>query len=119
MKKAVLAEIDVSAATPLVAMDRGRGHRGRQESEALHEPVRGRQILTGQPESNLVRRSGLTVGRRRRKAMDYDLIQALERLRIGTSNPNAEVREGQEDAIRPVVEGQGHLLPVRKAGLIP
>ena len=48
--------------------------------------------------------------------MKYDDKRALELLRIGSGNPEAEFREGQEEAIRHVVEGQGKLLVVQKTG---
>ena len=46
----------------------------------------------------------------------YDKGRALELLRAGTGIPNAQFREGQENAIRHVVEGQGKLLVVQKTG---
>ncbi len=48
--------------------------------------------------------------------MPYNPIRALELLRLGTQNPNAAFREGQEDAIRHVVDGRGRLLVVQKTG---
>lgn len=56
---------------------------------------------------------------RREKAhnrMPYDAARALELLRIGSRIPTATFREGQEDAIRHVVEGRGRLLVVQKTG---
>ncbi len=47
---------------------------------------------------------------------EYDLARALELLRIGAQLPEAQFREGQEDAIRHVVEGSGRLLVVQKTG---
>lgn len=41
---------------------------------------------------------------------------ALELLRAGTANPAATFREGQEEAIRHLVEGNGRLLVVEKTG---
>ena len=48
--------------------------------------------------------------------VDYDERRALELLRIGSGVPDAEFREGQEEAIRHVVEGRGKLLVVQKTG---
>lgn len=48
--------------------------------------------------------------------MPYSNGRALELLRIGTGNPRAVFREGQEEAIRHVVEGKGRLLVVQKTG---
>ncbi len=48
--------------------------------------------------------------------MPYNPTRALELLRIGTQNQTAFFREGQEDAIRHVVEGKGRLLVVQKTG---
>src|SRR3954468_10826607 len=48
--------------------------------------------------------------------MFYDPTRALELLRLGTNNPEAEFRDGQEDAIRHIVEGRGRLLVVQKTG---
>ena len=46
----------------------------------------------------------------------YDGNRALELLRSGTGRRDAEFREGQEDAIRHIVEGRGRLLVVQKTG---
>ncbi|RKY17565.1 MAG: ATP-dependent DNA helicase RecG [Planctomycetota bacterium] len=48
--------------------------------------------------------------------MNYDAKRALELLRIGSGIPGAEFRDGQEEAIRRVVEGRGRLLVVQKTG---
>ena len=48
--------------------------------------------------------------------MRYDGRRALELLRSGTRQRDAEFREGQEEAIRHVVEGRGRLLVVQKTG---
>src|ERR1700685_946455 len=48
--------------------------------------------------------------------MPYNPTRSLELLRLGTQNPNAIFRDGQEDAIRHVVEGRGRLLVVQKTG---
>ena len=56
---------------------------------------------TNQPEAEKVR---------------YDEKQALEFLRTGSGIPDAQFREGQEDAICHVVEGRGKLLVVQKTG---
>ncbi|HEX7848353.1 MAG TPA: RecQ family ATP-dependent DNA helicase [Sphingomonas sp.] len=48
--------------------------------------------------------------------MEYDAARALELLRIGSGRADAVFRDGQEDAIRYVVEGRGRLLVVQKTG---
>jgi len=48
--------------------------------------------------------------------MNYDPQRALELLRIGSGQMDANFREGQEEAIRHVVEGRGRLLVVQKTG---
>jgi ATP-dependent DNA helicase RecQ len=48
--------------------------------------------------------------------MAYDPKRALELLRIGSGRADATFREGQEDAIRHIVEGKGRLLVVQKTG---
>ncbi|MGX5729698.1 RecQ family ATP-dependent DNA helicase [Pseudoxanthomonas beigongshangi] len=48
--------------------------------------------------------------------MTYDPGRALELLRIGSGYPEAAFRDGQEEAIRHVVEGRGRLLVVQKTG---
>lgn len=48
--------------------------------------------------------------------MPFDSARALALLRIGSSRPDAAFRDGQEDAIRHVVDGQGRLLVVQKTG---
>lgn len=48
--------------------------------------------------------------------MRYQAQRALGLLREGTGRPNAEFREGQEQAIRHLVEGRGRLLMVEKTG---
>lgn len=48
--------------------------------------------------------------------MAYDPRRALELLRIGSGRADAAFRDGQEDAIRHVVEGRGRLLVVQKTG---
>ena len=48
--------------------------------------------------------------------MRYRAQRALALLREGTGRPDAEFREGQEQAIRHVVEGRGRLLVVQKTG---
>ncbi len=48
--------------------------------------------------------------------MDYITRRALELLRLGTGISDATFREGQEEAIRYVVEGRGRLLVVQKTG---
>lgn len=48
--------------------------------------------------------------------MAYDPERALELLRIGSGRADATFRDGQEDAIRHIVEGKGRLLVVQKTG---
>jgi len=48
--------------------------------------------------------------------MTYSHKRAVELLRLGTGNPKAEFHEGQEEAIRHVVEEKGRLLVVQKTG---
>jgi ATP-dependent DNA helicase RecQ len=48
--------------------------------------------------------------------MPYDARRALELLRIGCDRGDADFRDGQEEAIRHVVEGRGRLLVVQKTG---
>lgn len=48
--------------------------------------------------------------------MIYKKERALQLLRTGTRLPDAAFREGQEDAIRHIVEGKGRLLVVQKTG---
>lgn len=48
--------------------------------------------------------------------MNYDQVRALQLLRAGCGQPLAVFRDGQEEAIRRVVEGRGRLLVVQKTG---
>lgn len=48
--------------------------------------------------------------------MTWNAQRALELLRLGTGQPDARFREGQEGAIRHIVEGRGRLLVVQKTG---
>ncbi|MEN9372875.1 MAG: hypothetical protein RIR79_427 [Pseudomonadota bacterium] len=48
--------------------------------------------------------------------MIYNQQRARQLLKIGSGNPDATFREGQEDAIRHIVEGRGRLLVVQKTG---
>lgn len=48
--------------------------------------------------------------------MTFDAQRALELLRLGSGLPEASFREGQEEAIRHVVEGNSRLLVVQKTG---
>src|SRR3990172_7035540 len=48
--------------------------------------------------------------------MTYDAQRALELLRLGTRQEDATFREGQEEAIRHIIEGSGRLLVVQKTG---
>lgn len=48
--------------------------------------------------------------------MVFDPKRALELLQIGSGRVDATFRDGQEDAIRHIVEGKGRLLVVQKTG---
>ena len=48
--------------------------------------------------------------------MTYNAQRALDLLRLGSGLPDASFREGQEEAIRHIVEGCGRLLVVQKTG---
>jgi len=48
--------------------------------------------------------------------MKFNKDRAIDLLRLGSGLPNARFREGQEEAIRHVVEGRGRLLVVQKTG---
>src|SRR3972149_8002030 len=48
--------------------------------------------------------------------MTFNKNRAIELLKLGSGLPNAYFREGQEEAIRHVVEGRGRLLLVQKTG---
>jgi ATP-dependent DNA helicase RecQ len=48
--------------------------------------------------------------------MPYNSTHALQLLRLGTQNPAAVFRDGQEAAIQHVVDGRGRLLVVQKTG---
>jgi len=48
--------------------------------------------------------------------MTYNMHRCLTLLRLGTGQAHAMFREGQEEAIRHVVEGRGRLLLVQKTG---
>lgn len=48
--------------------------------------------------------------------MEYNSKRALELLRIGSGRADATFRNGQENAIRHIVEGKGRLLVVQKTG---
>src|SRR6266481_931505 len=48
--------------------------------------------------------------------MTFDTNRAIELLQLGSGIPNANFREGQEEAIRHVVEGGARLLVVQKTG---
>jgi len=48
--------------------------------------------------------------------MNYNAQRALELLRHGSGQPDARFREGQEEAIRHIVEGRERLLLVQKTG---
>src|SRR5215217_1701896 len=48
--------------------------------------------------------------------MPYNSPHALQLLRLGSGLENATFRDGQEEAIRHVVNGRGRLLVVQKTG---
>ncbi len=48
--------------------------------------------------------------------MTYQSEKSLELLRIGSGSPGARFRDGQEEAIRHIVEGRGRLLVVQSTG---
>ncbi len=48
--------------------------------------------------------------------MTYDSRRARQLLILGTGQPDASFREGQEEAITHVVDGRGRLLLVQKTG---
>ena len=48
--------------------------------------------------------------------MQYDSLRALDLLKQGTERPDARFREGQEEAIRHLVEGRRRQLLVQKTG---
>lgn len=48
--------------------------------------------------------------------MTFNKNRAIELLKLGSGLPIAHFREGQEEAIRHVVEGRGRLLVVQKTG---
>jgi len=48
--------------------------------------------------------------------MIFNQNRAIELLRLGSGIPNANFREGQEEAIRHIVEGRGRLLVVQRTG---
>lgn len=48
--------------------------------------------------------------------MKFDAQRALDLVRRGSGQPDADFRDGQEEAIRHIVEGRGRLLVVQKTG---
>src|SRR3972149_4659719 len=48
--------------------------------------------------------------------MTFNKNRAIELLKLGSGLPKASFREGQEEAIRHIVEGRGRLLVVQKTG---
>ena len=48
--------------------------------------------------------------------MVYDPTRALQLLRVGSGRGDATFRDGQEEAIRHIVESRGRLLVVQKTG---
>jgi len=48
--------------------------------------------------------------------MTYSCDGALQLLGVGLGRPHATFRDGQEEAIRYIVEGKGRLLVVQKTG---
>ena len=61
-------------------------------------------------------RIGIQKALQGRSHVNYDAQRALELLRAGTGQRDANFREGQEDAIRHMVERRGRLLVVQKTG---
>lgn len=54
--------------------------------------------------------------KKRNDGVVYNFERALELLQIGSGRKDARFRDGQEDAIRHIVEGNGRLLVVQKTG---
>ncbi len=50
--------------------------------------------------------------------MTFNATRARELLRLGSGRVDATFREGQEAAIRHIVEGRGRLLVVQKTGWV-
>jgi ATP-dependent DNA helicase RecQ len=48
--------------------------------------------------------------------VNFDAGRALALLRLGTADPHTVFRDGQQEAIRHIVEGKGRLLVVQKTG---
>lgn len=48
--------------------------------------------------------------------MNFDRDRAAALLRLGAGQPEARFREGQEEAVRHIVEGRGRMLVVQKTG---
>ncbi|AEG51919.1 RecQ family ATP-dependent DNA helicase [Sinorhizobium meliloti] len=48
--------------------------------------------------------------------MSYNAARSLQLLKVGSGRADASFREGQEEAIRHIVEGKGRLLVVQKTG---
>ena len=48
--------------------------------------------------------------------MPYDSVRALDLLKLGTGNDDAQFRDGQEEAIRHIVEGHARQFLVQKTG---
>lgn len=86
--------------------------RGRRPRNGL-PPVLPKQIQT---RSGRLIPNGHRFPRQELSRMNYDSTRALELLRLGTGLPNAGFREGQEEAIRHIVEGRGRLLLVQSTG---
>jgi ATP-dependent DNA helicase RecQ len=59
---------------------------------------------------------GYSIKIKENKNMTYNPDRALKLLRIGSGYADATFRDGQEEAIRHIVEGQGRLLVVQKTG---
>src|SRR5712692_1997144 len=73
--------------------------------------------MAGEPQ--LVRRTGKASHRAVHcggGCMIYNAQRAVALLRVGSGQPDARFREGQEEAIRHIVEGRGRLLVVQKTG---
>ncbi len=50
------------------------------------------------------------------RSMNYNENRAVQLLRLGTSQPDAAFRRGQDEAVRHVVEGRGRLLVLQRTG---
>ena len=74
----------------------------------------------GEPEGTRINDHHTTLAEKKaatgESEVKFDAARALQLLRIGSGHPEAVFRDGQEEAIRHVVEGRGRLLVVQKTG---